>query len=135
MFYNGANCDLYIGKGSGKKILKDLDNATKSVKIISPYLSPWLIKKLIDLNFKGIHIDLITSDNIEDDHEKNIVQLIHQNRSTNEKTLKELHFFKKVFYVLLYSLIRFINNVWGFDVLSSIKRYWIKFYDSICYTN
>ena len=37
MFYNGANCDIYIGKGAGKKLLNDIRNAQKSIKIVSPY--------------------------------------------------------------------------------------------------
>ena len=27
MFYNGAKCDIYIGKGAGKKLLNDIRNA------------------------------------------------------------------------------------------------------------
>jgi len=26
MFYNGAKCDIYIGKGAGKKLLYDIQN-------------------------------------------------------------------------------------------------------------
>lgn len=80
-FFNGANCNIYIGKGAGKMLLDDIQNAKKSVKIVSPYLSPFLIKELIDLKRKRIDIQLITSDNIEDFREgndKNILKLIHQ---------------------------------------------------------
>ncbi|MCZ2394037.1 MAG: phospholipase D family protein [Chitinophagales bacterium] len=87
-YYNGANCDIYIGKGAGKKLLEEISNAKKNVKIISPYLSPFLIKELINLYAKGIQIHLITSDNIEDYHEfndKNIHQLIFQHMTTDEK--------------------------------------------------
>lgn len=77
-FYNGANCDIYIGKGAGKKLLDDISNANRSIKIISPYLSPFLIKELIHLYTKGIDIFLVTTDNIEDfygSYEKNIHKL------------------------------------------------------------
>ncbi|MFC5683598.1 phospholipase D family protein [Flavobacterium sp. MAHUQ-51] len=82
-FYNGANCDIYIGKGAGKKLLDDISNAKKSVKIVSPYLSPFLIKQLIYLHKKGTNIQLVTTDNIEDfygHYEKNINQLIQQHQ-------------------------------------------------------
>ncbi len=66
MFYNGANCDIYIGKGAGKKLLNDIRNARKSVKIVSPYLSPFLITELINFRKRNLEVELITTDNIED---------------------------------------------------------------------
>jgi phosphatidylserine/phosphatidylglycerophosphate/cardiolipin synthase-like enzyme len=86
MFYNGANCDIYIGKGAGKKLLDDISNAKKSVKVISPYLSPSLINELILLHAKGVKISLITNDTIEDFNNnsyKNIYKLIIQKRILN----------------------------------------------------
>jgi phosphatidylserine/phosphatidylglycerophosphate/cardiolipin synthase-like enzyme len=85
-FFNGANCDIYIGKGAGKMLLNEIQNAKKSIKIISPYLSPFLIKQLIDLKRRNIEIQLITTDDIEDfygNYEKNIHKLIIQNRETD----------------------------------------------------
>ena len=80
-FYNNANCDIYIGKGAGKKLLDDILNAKRTIKIISPYLSPSLIKELISLYERGINIHLVTTDTIEDfygSYEKNIYKLINQ---------------------------------------------------------
>ncbi len=65
-FFNGANCDLYIGKGAGKNLLNDINSASESVKIVSPYLSPFLIKELIGLSKRNINIELITTDKLED---------------------------------------------------------------------
>lgn len=83
-FFNGANCDIYIGQGAGKKLLDDITNAKRSVKIVSPFLSPFLIKELIYLYTRGIDVHLITTDNIEDyydsSYEKNIYKLIRQTR-------------------------------------------------------
>lgn len=87
MFYNGAICDIYIGKGAGKKLLNDIDNAKKSIKIVSPYLSPFLITELIKLRNRNLNVELITTDNIEDfygAYDKNILKLINQNRETDE---------------------------------------------------
>jgi len=91
MFFNGANCDIYIGKGAGKKLLEDISNAKKSVKVISPYLSPSLINELIRLHSKGLKISLITNDNIEDyyrDSEKNIYKLIIQKSIVDDNAQK-----------------------------------------------
>ncbi len=81
MFFNNTTCDIYIGTGAGKKLMEDIVNAQKSVKIVSPFLSPGLIGKLIELHFKGIEVQLITTDSIEDYYngqEKNASKLINQ---------------------------------------------------------
>lgn len=87
-YYNGANCDIYIGKGAGKKLIDEISTAKRNVKIVSPYLSPILIKQLINLHKKGIKIHLVTTDNIEDfygESDKNIHQLIHQKKVINKE--------------------------------------------------
>ncbi|MDX9853975.1 MAG: phospholipase D-like domain-containing protein [Tenuifilaceae bacterium] len=86
MNYNGAVCDLYIGKEAGKMLLSDIRSAKSSVTIVSPYLSPFLISELIDLRKRDIDIVLVTADNIEDykdEYEKNIRKLIIQNREVD----------------------------------------------------
>lgn len=86
MFYNNATCDIYIGQGAGRKLMRDLDNAKRSVKIVSPFLSPFLISKLIDIHNRKIIVELITTDTIEDfyvDSRKNIYQLIQQQREVD----------------------------------------------------
>jgi phosphatidylserine/phosphatidylglycerophosphate/cardiolipin synthase-like enzyme len=87
-FKNAVSSDIYIGRGAGKKLLYDLDNAQRSVKIISPFLSPTYVERLIHLKNKGIDVHLITSDEIEDyktPNKKSIIpQLIKQERHTDE---------------------------------------------------
>ncbi|MCS3529832.1 phospholipase D family protein [Chryseobacterium sp. JUb7] len=87
VFYNNAICDIYIGKSAGAKLMQDIRNAKRNVKIVSPYLSPFLIKELIDLHSRGINIRLITSDEIEDfyGYDKNIHKLIIQHKHVDEK--------------------------------------------------
>lgn len=92
MFYNGANCDIYIGKGAGKKLLNDIRSAKKSIKIVSPYLSPFLISELISFRKRNLEVELITTDNIEDfygNYERNIHQLIIQNRETDKEAVEK----------------------------------------------
>ncbi|MCK0191753.1 phospholipase D family protein [Arenibacter sp. F20364] len=84
MYFNQAICNVYIGTGAGKKLMEEIENAKRSVKIVSPFLSPFLVKKLIDLHYRGVEVQLITMDTIEDfygDRQKNICQLIIQDKS------------------------------------------------------
>jgi len=59
-----TNDKIYLGKQAGIEIFKEIKNAKKSVKIVSPYLSPAYVQELIKLNAKGKNITLITADNI-----------------------------------------------------------------------
>tara|TARA_R110002050_G_C8818893_1_gene504254 strand:- start:36 stop:803 length:768 start_codon:yes stop_codon:yes gene_type:complete len=105
MFYNGANCDIYIGKGAGKKLLNDIRNARKSIKIVSPYLSPFLITELINFRKRNLDVELITTDNIEDfygSYDKNIHKLITQNRETDEKAVEKRDKWKDISKILTY---------------------------------
>ncbi len=105
MFYNGANCDIYIGKGAGKKLLADIRNAKKSIKIVSPYLSPFLISELISFRKRNLDVELITSDNIEDfygSYEKNIHKLIIQNRTTDKEAVETREKWKDIVKILTY---------------------------------
>lgn len=58
------NNKIYIGKNSGKEILKEIKKAQNSVKIVSPYLSGSYIKELLALHNQKRKITLITSDDI-----------------------------------------------------------------------
>lgn len=105
MFYNGANCDIYIGKGAGTKLLKDIRNARKSIKIVSPYLSPFLISELISFRKRNLGVELITTDNIEDfygKYERNIHQLIIQNRETDKEAVRKREKWKDISKILTY---------------------------------
>lgn len=133
IFYNNALCDIYIGKNAGAKMLQDIRNAKKNVKIVSPYLSPFLIKELIYLHSKGIKIRLITSDEIEDfyGYDKNIHKLIIQQRHIDEKAKQKrndlislsgmLLFSMIVVALLLIALMYFLSNfkfAYGFVIIA-----------------
>ncbi len=129
MFYNNAKCDIYIGKGAGKKLMHDIDNATRSVKIISPFLAPFLIKKLIDLHNRNIHVELITTDDIEDyqgDKERNIHKLIIQQKHTNEKARlirKRMRIVRFIVFLLVFLLAGFIAwHIYNVKEVYSIRH-------------
>lgn len=63
-FRNGVNVDNYIGSGTLKKLLVDLNVAKKSVKVVSPYVSSSLVKRLLYLSEKGISVALVTTDDV-----------------------------------------------------------------------
>jgi phosphatidylserine/phosphatidylglycerophosphate/cardiolipin synthase-like enzyme len=105
MFYNGANCDIYIGKGAGRKLLNDMRNAKKSIKVVSPFLSPFLIKELINFKKRNLEVELITTDNIEDyfgKYQKNIHKLIIQNREVDKGAVEKREKWKEISKILSY---------------------------------
>lgn len=128
MFYNDAKCDIYIGKGAGKKLMHDIDKSARSVKIISPFLAPFLIKKLIHLHNRGIHVELITTDDIEDyqDKEKNIHKLIIQQIHVDENARlmrKRWKIARFVVFLIVFLVIGFITwHIYNTKELDSIKH-------------
>ncbi len=88
MYFNQAKCDIYMGTGAGNKLLREIANAQKSVKIASPYLSPNLVKELVWLHKNGIKVSLITSDTMEGGNPKqtnSIKPLIVQHQKLDAK--------------------------------------------------
>ncbi|MGN0451639.1 MAG: phospholipase D-like domain-containing protein [Acutalibacteraceae bacterium] len=72
--------DLYFGKGAGKHIEKAINAATKSIKIVVPYISHDFLKKLVEKQISGVDVTLITlSDNFYQ-QKQNIYPLISQER-------------------------------------------------------
>ncbi|MBR9704851.1 hypothetical protein GOV12_05545 [Candidatus Pacearchaeota archaeon] len=65
MHTHSGDDKIYIGKNAGKELFGCIENAKKSVKVVSPYLSPNYIKTLVKLSEKGIKITLITADELE----------------------------------------------------------------------
>lgn len=121
MWYNNANCDLYIGKGAGNKLVSDMENAKSSIKIVSPYLSPSLIKELIKLRNKNIDIQLITTDTIEDfygSYEKNICKLILQNRETDTESENVRNKWIELIKILLYVMFALLVLIAGLAYLT-----------------
>lgn len=117
MFYNGAKCDIYIGKGAGKKLLNDIRNARQSVKIVSPYLSPFLISELINFRKRDLEVELITTDNLEDfygNYERNIHKLIIQNKKTNKEAVEKREKWKDISKILTYIGIGILLILVGF---------------------
>ncbi|MFP4118138.1 MAG: phospholipase D family protein [Candidatus Woesearchaeota archaeon] len=73
---------VYLGRDAGRDCMDSIKHADSTVKIVSPYLSPKYIRKLLKLHEKGIKIRLITSDHIEEkdeelDHKDLIKQECH----------------------------------------------------------
>src|SRR3989344_5163653 len=57
--------NIFLGRKVGIELLKDIKNARKSVKIVSPYLSPSYLEELVKLKKSGVDITLVTADNLE----------------------------------------------------------------------
>lgn len=65
------NDKIYIGKkagtGLGAGLLREIKEAGKSVKIVSPYLSASYIEELVNLAKNRVKITLITADELKED--------------------------------------------------------------------
>ncbi len=79
--------DIFIGKGAGKAILEDMRRAKRSIRVMSPYLSASLVDILLDRFRLGIHVELVTSDEVEDHkHEdKNSYRIVKQHKHVDEQ--------------------------------------------------
>ena len=99
---------IYIGREAGKEIHERIKRAKKSVKVVSPYLSPDYLKDLISMYKKGIKITLITCDKIESNSysDFNPSDLIKKEKIYNDKAgkLKKLlfKFFIQLFIISLF---------------------------------
>ncbi|HEA21112.1 hypothetical protein LCGC14_2221990 [marine sediment metagenome] len=99
MWFNQAKCDIYMGTGAGTKLLQELANAQKSVKIASPFLSPNMVGELIRLHDQGIKISLITSVSSYDDsqrQERSLRPLVLQHRRLNHRAKNSRRRLKRI---------------------------------------
>jgi len=91
MWFNQAKCDIYMGTGAGTKLLQEIGNAQRSVKISSPYLSLKMVEELIWLHNQGIEVSLITSDTYDSRsqrQEKSIQPLVIQNQHFDQNAYR-----------------------------------------------
>lgn len=126
MLVNGVNCDIYVGKGAGKQLLNNMRNATKSIQIVSPYLSPFLISELIQFNNRNLKIELITTDNIEDyrsTEKQNIIKLIKQSRKTDEIALAKRQKWKSIKRILTFSTIGLLIAIASISFITGDFRF------------
>jgi len=137
--YSNHN-EIYIGRKQGLQILNAVKNAKKSVKIVSPYLSPGYLEELVNLRKKGVQITLITSDNLEQGrgdystfkHSDIIKQKKTFNQQAKEKKTRgfiisiAILIMSGFFLLLSLSFLFFILALIGVGIL--IYSYSIKFY-------
>jgi len=97
-------------------LLHDIQNARHSIKIVSPYLSPFLISELIKFRKRDLEVELITTDNLEDYNnkdKKNIHKLIIQNRETDKEAVEKREKWKDISKILTYISIGIVLVVVG----------------------
>ena len=120
---------LYIGKNAGAYILRDLQAATRSIKIISPYLSLEKVKVLMEKAAKGINVTLIASSDIGQGKKgaDNIFrELIQQHCHTDQQKKKRREI---GFYFMIASYVILSLCLFGFMYLQQWKliKYLIPF--------
>lgn len=88
---NAKSSEMFIGRDAGRRLMQEITNAEKSIKIVSPYLSAKYVKELISLKKeKGLHISLVTTDEIKEDNHCEFyhTDLIEQEQITDYKRKK-----------------------------------------------
>jgi phosphatidylserine/phosphatidylglycerophosphate/cardiolipin synthase-like enzyme len=106
-FCNNILCDIYIGQGSGKKLLSDISNAQRSIRIVSPFISPDLLDILIRKYKRGINVQLISMFPQNNDSILGRM-LINQTVTLNESAQLERQKLKKYYNILRYTQIAVI---------------------------
>lgn len=137
MYFNNAKCDIYIGTGAGKKLMEEIHTAQYSVKLVSPFLSPYLVKELIELHYKGIDVQLITMDTIEDfygNRQKNMHRLIQQEVHIDDnvrRVYEQWRLIAKITKVV--SIVMCVGFVLLNYILKDIRLLWLLIPISVCY--
>lgn len=120
---HAENATVYLGKGAGNHVKKQIENAPHSIKVMSPYLSPELINLLIQKASQGVNVLLITSDDHSSRFDRTgqgrvIQQLVTQYRFTNEAAVSDkkekirLNYFLMVVAILIIiTALVFVPNV------------------------
>lgn len=114
------SCSIYIGQKAGKELKEHIQNAKKSIKILSPYLSASTVSWLINMKQSqdNINIELITSDKIEDYQDnQNKYKLIKQNKVYIESAKEKMEKYEDVAKILCYVFWSLVILVLGFYYL------------------
>jgi len=62
LFENGISGDIYMGRGSGKKIQESIENAKRRIWVMSPYISPETVNILFDKYDRDVNIKIFTNE-------------------------------------------------------------------------
>jgi phosphatidylserine/phosphatidylglycerophosphate/cardiolipin synthase-like enzyme len=108
---------IFLGRKKGMEILKEIKNAKKSVKIVSPYLSPSYIKELVRLREKDIPITLITCDELEQNSYSDFrpSDIIKQKKIANPEAIRKKKTLKTISVTIF--LIAFIIFLLSFLII------------------
>ncbi|WP_343636631.1 phospholipase D-like domain-containing protein [Fluviicola sp.] len=110
---NNVTGDIYIGEGSGKMILDDMLKAKRSIRVMSPYLSAKLVDILLERFRFGVHIELVTSNEVEDHAhaDKNSYRIIQQHKHVDKelKSRKEFLYVSGIVLMLVFGFLAVAN--------------------------
>ena len=147
--------ELYIGKGAGKRLLRYVDNAQKSVKVFSPYMSASFISTLFDKSEQGVNVECVSQivSDTEDKqlskdtfgldriHRRCIKQTAYVNQekqNEKERRLRNAHKSLKLSLGLLVAaLLSFLLSIASFQnfidhSLSGFSSFW-QFFLCVCF--
>jgi len=117
---NSSKDTIYIGQNAGTELMDTIKNAKKSVKIVSPYLSPAYLSELVKLSIKGIKITLITCDEIKENmySDFRLTDIIKQKKTPDPGAQNKKTLIKTISYVLfLLSIISIFLLIFSIDLV------------------
>ncbi len=87
---HSTQTSIHIGQQAGKELYHAIRNAQESVRIISPYTGPDLLKELVRLSKNGVAVELATTEDFErlattNKGRTTVEQLVIQEVHTNKK--------------------------------------------------
>ena len=124
-YFNGAQCDIYIGTGAGEQMMNEVYGVKKSLQIISPYSSDAMMQQLAAMHTKGIDVTYITSpDFLNVSNIGNVVRtLVTQHCTIDESGLRKMNSLKWIRYVVFTALALWLCYIGFYLFNSPVKSY------------
>lgn len=101
--------DVYMGQGSGRQLLADIEKARAEVLVVSPYIDTARVDDLIALQARGINVRLAFCDLKEHQESEILRRLIRQTRHVDQE--KEIAMKRKA---IFYNLLSLLAGTLGF---------------------
>lgn len=84
-------CDIYVGTNAGAQLKREIEGAKYSVEILSPYLSPRVVEKVLWTRQRGVLLKIVTSEEMfkyKKTNQENLSKMIAQKRKVDLKAYK-----------------------------------------------
>ncbi|MCV6631560.1 MAG: phospholipase D family protein [Flavobacteriaceae bacterium] len=129
---DAALCDLYVGVGAGRKLMREMHAAKKSIRIVSPYISEELIDVLLLIEKPDLEISLYSmgSKNLYygkgDTAIKKLIVQEQQLDETAQKTRNQwIRWLRRSYWIQLIGFMLWVAVFWKLKDLQWLLALWI----------